>query len=235
VPSNLTRKLPGETVNSMTRRGKYLLFHTRAGTMLLHLGMSGSLSITAADASAEKHDHIDFILDDGSCLRFTDPRRFGSVHWCDQQPLQHPLLRELGPEPLGREFTADYLYSASRGRRVAIKQHLMNAHVVVGVGNIYASESLFRAGIHPARAAGRIAKPRMARLVDEVGQVLTEAIAQGGTTLRDFSVGDGRPGYFQQALKVYGRGDQPCENCGAPIRAIRQGQRATYYCATCQR
>ena len=178
---------------------------------------------------------MDLVLDDARCLRFTDPRRFGSLHWCDQAPLQHPLLRELGPEPLGADFTPDYLYRVSRGRRVAIKQHIMNAHVVVGVGNIYASESLFRAGIHPRRAAGRIAALRMQRLVAEIRQVLEEAIAAGGTTLRDFSVGDGRPGYFQQSLKVYGREDEPCERCGTPIRALRQGQRATYYCAGCQR
>jgi formamidopyrimidine-DNA glycosylase len=235
VPTTLASKLTGQTVTGMTRRGKYLLFHTPAGTMLLHLGMSGSLSIAAADAPAEKHDHVDFVLNNASCLRFTDPRRFGSLHWCDENPHQHPLLKDLGPEPFGTDFTADYLYATSRGRRVAIKQHLMNAHVVVGVGNIYASESLFRAGIHPTRPAGRIARARLARLVDEVRQVLSEAIAQGGTTLRDFSVGDGRPGYFQQALKAYGRKDQPCERCGSGIRAIRQGQRATYYCPRCQR
>lgn len=235
VPRTLSEDLAGQRVHAMSRRAKYLLFHTHAGTMLLHLGMSGSLSITTPDSPAAKHDHVDFVLDDSSCLRFTDPRRFGSLHWCRAAPLEHPLLRELGPEPLDSDFNADYLWLTSRGRRIAIKQHIMNAHVVVGVGNIYASESLFRAGIHPARSAGRISKQRLASLVAEIRQVLNEAIQQGGTTLRDFSVGDGRPGYFQQALRVYGRSDLPCERCGTPIRSIRQGQRATYYCVRCQR
>ncbi|WP_372725647.1 bifunctional DNA-formamidopyrimidine glycosylase/DNA-(apurinic or apyrimidinic site) lyase [Immundisolibacter sp.] len=235
VPPDLARNLKGQTITGLTRRAKYLLFHTHRGTMLLHLGMSGSLSIKPRQAPAAKHDHVDFILDGERCLRFTDPRRFGSLHWCGQTPLAHALLRDLGPEPLGPDFSGNYLYAASRGRRIAIKQHLMNARIVVGVGNIYASESLFRAGIHPLRSAGRIARIRMHRLVAEIRQVLTEAIAQGDTTLRDFSVGDGRPGYFQQALEVYGRDGQPCRRCGTPIRAIRQGQRATYYCVTCQR
>ena len=235
VPQSLARQLTGQTVIALTRRAKYLLFETKAGTMLLHLGMSGNLSITAATKPPGKHDHVDFIFDHERCLRFNDPRRFGSLHWCRQAPREHPLLRALGPEPLGPDFTGDFLYAASRGRRVAIKQHLMNARVVVGVGNIYASESLFRAGIHPRRAAGRIAKTRMHRLVAETRQVLTEAIGQGGTTLRDFVVGDGQPGYFQQELKVYNQANQPCQRCGAPIRIIRQGQRATYYCASCQR
>jgi formamidopyrimidine-DNA glycosylase len=235
VPRRLATRLKGQRITGVSRRAKYLLFETNAGTLLLHLGMSGSLAITPAGRPPAKHDHVDFVLDDGRCLRFTDPRRFGSLHWCDTAPLEHPLLRELGPEPLGAGFTADYLSRISRGRRVAIKQHIMNARVVVGVGNIYASESLFRAGIHPRRAAGRIATPRTQRLVAQIRQVLEEAIAAGGTTLRDFSVGDGRPGYFQQSLKVYGRESKPCERCGAAIRAARQGQRATYYCPRCQR
>lgn len=235
VPAPLPGYLQGQTVVALTRRAKYLLFETRAGTMLLHLGMSGSLSITGPDAAPAKHDHVDFVLDNGRCLRFNDPRRFGSLHWCARSPYEHALLRGLGPEPLGPEFTGDYLYGVSRRRRVAIKQHLMNARVVVGVGNIYANEALFRAGIHPGRPAGRIAQARMERLVEEIRRVLAEAIAQGGTTLRDFAGGDGRPGYFQQRLKVYGCDQEPCERCGSRIRVIRQGQRATYYCVRCQR
>jgi formamidopyrimidine-DNA glycosylase len=233
VASDLPAKLRGQRIDDLTRRGKYLLFGTRAGTLLVHLGMSGTLRYLRAAETCGMHDHVDVRFDTGDCLRFNDPRRFGSMHF-STEPLEHPLLRGLGPEPLGPGFTADYLAAASRGREVTIKQHLMNGHVVVGVGNIYANEALFRAGIHPARPAGRIARARFGPLVAAVRDVLLDALAEGGTTLRDFVDGDGRPGYFRHALAVYERRGAPCERCGAVIRRVVLGQRATYYCPRCQ-
>ena len=227
------RKLPGSTVTSVGRRAKYLLINTTAGTAIMHLGMSGSLCVVDQGTPASVHDHIDVELDTGRMLRFRDPRRFGSLHWSDS-PLTHPLLRELGPEPLGREFDGRYLWQKSRGRRVSVKQFIMNAHIVVGVGNIYASEALFIAGINPRRAAGRIAEHRYVALADAIRKVLEKAIRAGGTTLRDFYGGDGEAGYFQQQLEVYGREDEPCRRCDAPVSAIVQGQRRTYYCKRCQ-
>ncbi len=236
VPLSLARELPGQRITTVGRRAKYLLLGTPGGTLIIHLGMSGSLRIVAAATPPEKHDHVDIVLGNGRCLRFADPRRFGLLLWTRQDPLRHPLLRQLGPEPLdcGTAFDGDYLYQLSRGRRVAIKPWIMSARVVVGVGNIYASEALFRAGIHPLRAAGRLSCRRYHLLVENIRRVLTEAIAAGGTTLRDFQHGEGRPGYFRQRLQVYGRARQPCLHCGAPVREIRQGQRTTYYCSHCQ-
>ncbi len=227
--------LAGQRITGLGRRGKYLLLETAAGTLLVHLGMSGSLRFHAADPPpAGKHDHVDLRFAGGSLLRFNDPRRFGSLHFTES-PAGHPLLKDIGPEPLGPDFTPDYLWRASRGRRVPIKAHLMNARIVAGVGNIYANEALFRAGLHPGRAAGRIARPRIEALVAAVRAVLSEAIEQGGTTLRDFRGGDGKPGYFQLALESYGRAGEPCSRCGGPIRLLALGQRATYYCPRCQR
>ncbi|HET6655751.1 MAG TPA: bifunctional DNA-formamidopyrimidine glycosylase/DNA-(apurinic or apyrimidinic site) lyase [Gammaproteobacteria bacterium] len=235
VPPGLKATLTGARITAVGRRGKYLLIDTAAGTVIVHLGMSGSLRILTAATPPGPHDHIDFVIDDSRCLRLRDPRRFGAVLLTRDDPLQHPLLRHLGPEPLTDAFDGSYLYSQTRGRRVAIKNLLMNSRIVVGVGNIYANEALFVAGIHPLRAAGRIARPRCDALADAAKAVLTAAIAAGGTTLRDFTRDDGRPGYFSQELKVYDRAGEPCPRCGTAIKRVVSGQRATYYCPRCQR
>ena len=205
-----------------------------AGTLLVHLGMSGSLRVVGPEQSPGKHDHIDIQLHNGACLRYNDPRRFGCFLWLEPAE-QHPLLRELGPEPLSAEFDGELLHGRSRGRRVPVKSFIMNGQVVVGVGNIYANEALFLAGIDPRRMAGRISAARYRVLADRIKQVLTSAIEQGGTTLRDFVGGDGKPGYFAQQLYVYGRGGRPCKRCGATLRESRLGQRTTVFCVTCQR
>jgi len=234
VPKSLAAKLEGRRIEALDRRGKYLLFDTGAGTLLVHLGMSGSLRYLPEPRAHGAHDHIDVALEGGGCLRFNDPRRFGS--WLfTTAPDRHPLLASLGPEPLGADFTADYLWRTSRKRTVAIKQHLMNGHIVVGVGNIYANEALFRAGIHPARPAGRVARARFEPLVTSIRAVLNDALEEGGTTLRNYVDGNGNPGYFRQSLNVYEREGQPCKRCATPIKRRVQGQRATYYCPRCQR
>jgi len=235
VDPALIRSLPGQRVIDVSRRAKYLLIELDGGTLLAHLGMSGSLRVLPAAAPLLVHDHYDLLLESGRCLRFNDPRRFGSLHWMQGDPVKHPLLAGLGPEPLESGFDADYLAGRARGRRVAIKQFLMDQRIVVGVGNIYASEALFRAGIHPRRAAGRVSYDRLSRLVAGVQSVLGEAIHQGGTTLRDYVRADGTPGYFRQELFVYERTGQPCRTCGSPIRQVVQGQRSTYFCPACQR
>lgn len=233
VARGIEKKLRGQFIKSVGRRAKYLLINTDSGTAMLHLGMTGSVFIVDRGVPAAVHDHIDIELDSGKTLRFRDPRRFGSFHWTSD-PSQHPLLEKLGPEPLGDDFDGDYLHSASRGRRVSIKQFIMNAHIVVGVGNIYASESLFLAGINPRRAAGRVSRARCGRLADAIKDVLGRAIRAGGTTLRDFYGGDGEPGYFRQQLEVYDREGEHCRVCNATITSIVQGQRSTYYCKRCQ-
>lgn len=234
VAKSLPRALAGARIDNLERRGKYLLFGTDAGTLLVHLGMSGSLRYLPTMRERGAHDHIDVHFADGGALRLNDPRRFGSF-MLTTKPSVHPLLKDLGPEPLGDEFDADYLWRTSRKRRVAIKQHLMNGRVVVGVGNIYASEALFRAGIHPRRPAGRIARARFEPLVVSVRGVLRDAIEDGGTTLRNFVGGDGEPGYFRGRLRVYERDGSPCVNCGTRIERRVLGQRATFYCPRCQR
>jgi len=234
VDRSLAKALPGQRVVDVRRRAKYLLIGLEQGTLIAHLGMSGSLRVMPVDSPWLKHDHYQLSLDDGHGLRFNDPRRFGSLHWVTGDPLEHPLLKGLGPEPLERGFSGAYLAGRARKRRVAIKQFLMDQRVVVGVGNIYASEALFRAGIHPRRAAGRVSRERLDRLAAGVRKVLGEAIQQGGTTLRDYVNADGTPGYFRQKLYVYERGGQPCRRCGTPIRKLIQGQRATYFCPACQ-
>jgi formamidopyrimidine-DNA glycosylase len=234
VSSSVDRNLVAKTIDSVTRRAKYLLINTEGGTAILHLGMSGSVFIVDRDTPAGIHDHVDIEFDSGKTLRFRDPRRFGSLHW-SKEPLQHKLLKSLGPEPLEDEFDGEYLWTQSRGRRVSIKQFIMNAHVVVGVGNIYASEALYLAGINPRRAAGRVALQRYVALVAAIKEVLANAIKAGGTTLRDFYGGDGEAGYFQQQLQAYGRQGEPCRRCNTPITAIVQGQRSSYYCKQCQR
>lgn len=237
IPTTLLPCFVGHAVGAVQRRGKYLLLQWQdvpECTLLIHLGMSGSLRIVAADEPPMAHDHVDMVLANGRALRYCDPRRFGCWLVAEGDPLQHDLLKDLGPEPLSESFHADYLYARAKGRKVAVKQFLMDSHVVVGVGNIYANESLFQAGIHPTRAAGRISKARFATLVPIVKQVLQRSIDQGGTTLRDFVGGDGNPGYFKQSLQVYGRGGKPCRVCERPLDEIRLGQRTTVFCKTCQ-
>jgi formamidopyrimidine-DNA glycosylase len=234
ISKDIDTHLPGATVTSVRRRAKYLLINTTDGTAILHLGMSGSVMIVDTDTPAAVHDHVDIVLASGRSLRFRDPRRFGSLHW-SQEASQHWLLSKLGPEPLSEEFSAIYLWDRSRSRKVTVKQFIMNANIVVGVGNIYASESLFLAGIHPRRAAGRVALHRYELLVATIKDVLEKAIRAGGTTLRDFYGGDGEAGYFQQQLEVYGRDGKPCSRCGRPVSSVVIGQRSTFYCKNCQR
>ncbi|MDX1804105.1 MAG: bifunctional DNA-formamidopyrimidine glycosylase/DNA-(apurinic or apyrimidinic site) lyase, partial [Alcanivorax sp.] len=218
----------------LRRRAKYLLVDLEAGQLLIHLGMSGTLRVVDAGLPVRKHDHVDMVLDSGKVLRFNDPRRFGTV-LLESDAGGHALLQALGPEPLGEAFTGQWLFARSRGRKVAVKNFIMDNATVVGVGNIYAQESLFLAGIHPSRAAGRISRERYERLADAIRQVLAQAIEAGGTTLRDFTRADGQPGYFAQSLSVYGRAGLPCQVCGMPLKADRHGQRSTVYCGQCQR
>lgn len=234
VSPEVDQHLPGQAVTSIDRRAKYLLINTTDGTAIIHLGMSGSVSIVETDTPAAVHDHFDISLSSGKALRYRDPRRFGSLHWTDDVT-GHWLLKDLGPEPLNDEFSGEYLWDTSRGRRVSVKQLIMNAGIVVGVGNIYASESLHIAGIHPRRAAGRIAMQRYDELATAIKAVLQRAIKAGGTTLRDFYGFNGEAGYFQQQLQVYGRDGKPCRRCDRPISVIVLGQRSTYYCKGCQR
>ncbi len=227
-------QLSGLTINSIGRRGKYLLLDVGSGHIIWHLGMSGSMRIKSASEPNFYHEHIDMEMANGVTLTYRDPRRFGACLFTADDPFQHKLLRDLGPEPLLEDFNSDYLYQVSRNRRVPIKNLIMNSHVVVGVGNIYASESLFRAGIRPGRAAYRLSRSMCERLSDSIKEILAEAIEKGGTTLQDFTRSDGKPGYFKQALQVYGnQGD--CYTCGNPIRHITQANRSSYYCAVCQR
>jgi formamidopyrimidine-DNA glycosylase len=247
IPSEIAQHLPGQWIAAVRRRAKYLLLDTAAGSALLHLGMSGSLRVLPAATPAGTHDHVDLVLDPPPgepprVLRFNDPRRFGCLLW--QPPGQtHALLRGLGPEPLaiagavreGPLFDGDYLFARSRGRSAPVKAFLMDQRIVVGVGNIYAAEALFAAGISPLRAAGKVSRERYRQLADEVRRILADAIARGGTTLRDFISPDGAPGYFEQELSAYGRGGEPCPRCGRPLKQGAIGQRATVWCGHCQR
>jgi formamidopyrimidine-DNA glycosylase len=233
VPEEVS-SLAGARIESLARRGKYLLLTTARGTLIWHLGMSGSMRILPAADAGAKHEHVQLTLTNGQSLRFRDPRRFGALLLTHDDPLTHPLLVSLGPEPLSAAFDAAYLHALCRGRKSAIKQLIMNSNVVAGVGNIYACESLFRCGINPKTRAGRLSVKRVTTLVSAIQQVLGEAIEQGGTTLQDFTQADGKPGYFRLALQVYGRGGEPCIHCSTPIRRITQGQRATFYCPNCQ-
>lgn len=233
IPDNLAHVLIGHKIESIQRRGKYILLNNGHGHVILHLGMSGRIHILPTQTPAKKHDHVDIVFNE-KCLRFTDPRRFGCVLWTTEDPQYHPLLANLGPEPLSDAFDAGYLYARSRKRTLTIKSFLMNSHIVVGVGNIYANEALFLAGIRPQLAAGKISRARYVDLVFHIKQVLTKAIELGGTTLRDFTASDGKPGYFQQQLYVYGRGGQACIKCGNTLKEIRMHQRSTVYCARCQ-
>ncbi len=235
VPAELAGQLAGQRVQRAGRRAKYLLLELTRGTLLWHLGMSGSLRVLPQDTPRIEHDHLDLVLDSGYVLRFNDPRRFGSLHYTTGDPHEHPLLAQLAPEPFDAGFNAEYLWRTTRRRRVAIKQLLMNSRLVVGVGNIYASEALFRARVRPRRAARTLTHTEAERLVRAIRKVLELAIRVGGTTLRDYVGADGSPGYFRQRLYVYERDGKPCRVCRTPVRAITQGQRSTYYCPTCQR
>lgn len=238
LPAKLGRLLAERRLDAVRRRGKYLLLDFGTGHLLIHLGMSGSLRLVAADKPAEKHDHLDLVFSGrgvNTMLRLRDPRRFGAVLWLGDDPQRHPLLSPLGMEPLDDAFTPEWLANALGGLTAPIKTTLMDSHRIVGIGNIYASESLFRAGIDPRRPAGTISRPRLARLVPAIKQTLTAAIAAGGSSLRDFIRSDGSSGYFQQQYFVYGRTGEPCRACGRRIRELRQGQRATFYCPRCQR
>ncbi len=233
LPTDLPLLLNGQRIEAGRRRAKYLLFDVGSGSALWHLGLSGALRVLAADTPLRAHDHVDIVLDSGKVLRFNDPRRFGCLLWQTAGEV-HPLLRKLGPEPLSDAFDGEYLWRRSRLRNIAIKTFLMDQAVVVGVGNIYAAESLFRAGIDPRRAAGRVSLNRYQRLADAVREILSHAIRRGGTTLRDFISPDGAPGYFEQELFVYGRAGMPCRVCGGILRGAAMAQRATVWCPHCQ-
>jgi formamidopyrimidine-DNA glycosylase len=234
VPDDLSAKVTGRRIEQITRRAKYLIVTLDLGHLILHLGMSGSLRLVASGIPPEKHDHVDFILADGQVLRYRDPRRFGAILW-SEAPTEHALIAPLGIEPLSPEFDGDWLYQASRNIRSPIKSWLMDAHVVVGIGNIYANESLFHAGIHPLRQAGRLSRPHCRRLADAIRDTLERAIEAGGSSLRDFVNGHGQPGYFQQTYSVYGRAGETCRKCNEPIRLTRIGNRASFFCSRCQK
>lgn len=235
VPESLPAALEGTTIRGIARRGKYLLFDCGAGTLILHLGMSGRLWLVSGAAPVEPHDHFDLVLANGTIVRLRDPRRFGLVLWVKGDPLRHPLLAGLGPEPLSPEFGGDWLYRATRTRSAAIKQVLMDSRVVAGIGNIYANEALFRARIHPAREARRLSRARCALLAEKIRETLEVAIGAGGSSVRDYVGSDGLAGRYQDQFLVYDRGGKPCPRCGAPIRQVRQAQRSTYYCPKCQK
>lgn len=235
IPADLPRRAREQPVLRVERRAKYLLMRLPEISLLWHLGMSGSLRLSQADEALKLHDHVELMTDGGKLLRFHDPRRFGTLLWFPGQDLDHPLLSQLGPEPLEAGFDGDYLARKAQGRRTTVKAFLMDARIVVGVGNIYANEALFRAGIRPDRAAGRISPARYRQLADAVRHTLGEAIRQGGSTLRDFVNGNGEPGYFQQTLHVYGRAGLPCTGCGRILTEIRLSGRSTVFCAHCQR
>lgn len=234
VSDALADALANQTVSAVERRGKYLLLRTRAGTVLIHLGMSGSLRLVQHDEKVRKHDHVDFVLAGNRILRYHDPRRFGCILWLTGDPALHPLLADLGPEPLSADFSPEYLLDKVEDRQTPIKSLIMDSHVVVGVGNIYANEALYASGIMPERKAGTLTAERCESLVREIKTVLDRAITVGGTTLRDFVGGDGKPGYFAQSLSVYGRGGQPCMSCMTPLKETRLGQRSTVFCPRCQ-
>lgn len=234
IDNTLPKILKSQKLLSIFRRGKYLILSFKKGHLLLHLGMSGSLRILAKDAQLEKHDHFEMIFNNKKSLRLRDPRRFGSVLWTTDPWQQHKLICKMGPEPLSEEFDDQTLYKKSRNRTVTIKSFIMNSHIVVGVGNIYASESLYVAKINPNKAASKISKQKFILLTQAIKKILTDAIEQGGTTLKDFSSPEGKPGYFAQQLNVYGKKGEPCPNCNKSITQKTINQRATYYCTKCQ-
>lgn len=234
ISSELPEAILKQKIDGVSRRGKYLLLETNAGVMLSHLGMSGSLRIVTSDEALRKHDHWDLCFEDGTILRYNDPRRFGALFWEQGDWRHHALISHLGPEPLTNDFNAAHLFKSTRGRAQPIKNHIMDSKIVVGVGNIYAAESLFHSGIHPAMQAKKLTKIRAEKLVEEIKRVLGNAIKAGGTTLRDYVNGNGQPGYFQQELWVYGREGEACKTCSSELQGQRMGQRATVFCETCQ-
>lgn len=235
VPTELPQKVRRQTILEIKRRGKYLLLNLTTGTLIIHLGMSGSLWVVDETTPLRKHDHVDIICQKNICLRYNDPRRFGCILWADKTADTHPLLANLGPEPLSSDFSSKYLYAISERRSSAIKNLIMNSKVVVGVGNIYANEALFIAGIQPQRKANTLSLDECEVLVKAIKYVLKFAIKQGGTTIRNFSGGNGKPGYFKQKLNVYDRANVPCKKCSALLKEIRLGQRSTFYCPYCQK
>ncbi len=234
IQIDMASRLVGQTVLSVERRGKYLLLRFANDSLIIHLGMSGFLRVLKKSAPAGRHDHADICFSGGICLRLNDVRRFSTLLWTNDDPLHHPLLADHGPEPLSKAMSGDYLFRCSRNRRLAVKSFIMDHRIVVGIGNIYANEALFHAGIHPALPAGDLNLARYRTLATNIRQVLEEAIAEGGTTLRDFSDEKGRPGYFSLQLKVYNRAGEPCVVCGTPIETSRIGQRSSFYCCRCQ-
>ncbi len=232
---HLSQRLRGRLIKSISRRAKYLLIHLDQGTLLIHLGMSGVLRFVATQEQPQKHDHVDILFNNNSCLRFNDPRRFGLLLYLETDPFEHRLLKNLGPEPLAKNLATNYLFQASRKRRLAIKSFIMDQKILVGVGNIYASEALFAAGIDPRRPAQSLTSKECCQLLHAIQTILAKAIAAGGTTLKDFRQSDGKPGYFKQELQVYGRTDRKCHKCNAVIQQFLLGQRTTYFCPGCQR
>jgi formamidopyrimidine-DNA glycosylase len=235
IPAHLIDTLKHQTLLELSRRAKYILAKFESGTVLLHLGMSGRICLLEKDEPPAKHDHFDLHFTDGHVLRMRDPRRFGAVLWAGKEPYKHVLLEVLGPEPLDPVFNGVWLHQQLRNKTAPIKNVIMDSHLVVGVGNIYASESLFRSGIHPQTQANKVSKARCERLVNEIKATLNDALQAGGSSLRDFFGADGNPGYFQQSYFVYGRADELCKICGTPIKNIRLGQRSTFFCHQCQR
>lgn len=234
IPKKLPKLLKQQTILELKRRGKYLLLTTEKGTVIIHLGMSGHLKIVSRNEPAKKHDHVDIVLKNNHCLRFTDPRRFGCILWTNHNPLEHKLLIKLGVEPLTPLFNGKFLYQQSRKHKITVKSFIMNHRIVVGVGNIYANEALFAARINPRKKVHKITLEQYVLLANCIKKILKQAIHKGGTTLKDFLKVDGKPGYFSNQLKTYDRAKEPCLNCHTPIRSIRQQQRSTYYCPTCQ-
>jgi formamidopyrimidine-DNA glycosylase len=234
IPKNLPSLATGQKITQVCRRAKYIYLKLDNGSIIIHLGMSGSLRICTDKTAPEKHDHIDIRVSNNKILRLRDPRKFGCVLWAPSDINEHKLIKPLGPEPLEEEFDAEYLHKKANNRQCSIKALIMNSHIVVGVGNIYASESLFKAGINPKRKAGKISRPRLLKLVDAIKLTLNEAINEGGTTLRDFTGISGQPGYFAQKLLVYGRNGEKCTQCSEPIKQFTQQSRSTFYCTKCQ-
>ncbi len=235
VPVNLKKRLQGQKLSRLYRRGKYLLFEFDTGTLILHLGMSGRVRILPEFVPARKHDHIDISFDNGKILRFTDPRRFGALLWTAEDPLQHPLLKEIGPEPLSDALSGDYLWERARNRKVAVKSFIMDSRIIAGVGNIYATEALFLSKIRPQTAAGKLGLEQYRNLAASIKTILEKAIQKGGTTLKDFTKSDGTPGYFSIELQAYGHAGKPCPRCRSSMKSARIGQRSTVYCPSCQK
>lgn len=234
IPTHIAKTLVGQTIQQLVRRAKYMIFQCDEGCLLLHLGMSGRVRILNTTRPPEKHDHVDIECANGKILRFTDPRRFGALLWTKDDPNQHPLLAHLGPEPLSDEFSAGYIFNKAKHRAVPIKSFIMDSKIVVGVGNIYAAEALFEAGIHPLQPAGKIGIEKCMGLVKAIKRILASAIKQGGTTLKDFTQSDGKPGYFRVKLKVYGREGEACPSCNQALQLLKIGQRSSVFCVRCQ-